>query len=740
MGASLSSSSPAPTTASLFASLNEVEQLGPLGLAGLQRAVSHEGDPGRLDCLFKRLQSGGNTSVTLVGATRRARPDGPHALLHTRMQLWLRTRYQRATVQAIGITPAQSGLCDVSQRLPREPGLVFIDTSVLRGPRARNESTATKLAHRLAALRNAGPAAPPPTPTLTHVLEPMLRSLLANPTRAVVLVHGNGRTGSSGWAASDAEAQVHALARHYSLPSLSLRDALSMSNVSSPNGDSHAVLAQAAAYLNVRSMLLSAATRRAGDLCGGAVMRAARGEQLPPPLLPSSSNAASAAAEGAACPRGGSKGGGGAARPLRVLNGRGIGVRTAGRGAGGRGASGRGTQWARMRRGQRGPGKSGGKPSQGAQAGGLPSSDRTVAATAASSSEWRGLTCDARAWPDGASDGGGGGGGDHFDEGESLCSRRGSGCRMCGRLQPSLFIIGSLKTGTTSLWGHLVDLAGEAIATGRQTDKGDISRKEKDFFGDPTMWRRGRQWYERIWPPCPDRRARRVVGIDATPAYHVWHDAPHNMRGFFGAETAAQLRLVWMMRDPIAKFWSYFWELKAYRGEWDKVSFGSFLAPKLAATRACLSHDKRSPLWPPSMPPPFRNCAPHLDHGLYAPQLERWLSYFAPGQLLLVSFGGYVRRPAAVVRDVMLHAGFAPTRATAVAAGVAAREARAKGRNSKAGGRGGMPAALRAQLRELYQPFVDRLYAIVEKKGLRVSPCEDQGTRFLDAPNVTRHS
>ena len=44
-----------------------------------------------------------------------------------------------------------------------------------------------------------------------------------------------------------------------------------------------------------------------------------------------------------------------------------------------------------------------------------------------------------------------------------------------------------------------------------------------------------------------------------------------------------------------------------------------------------------------------------------------------------------------------------------------------------------------AQLRELYQPFVDRLYAIVEKKGLRVSPCEDQGTRFLDAPNVTNH-
>ena len=35
------------------------------------------------------------------------------------------------------------------------------------------------------------------------------------------------------------------------------------------------------------------------------------------------------------------------------------------------------------------------------------------------------------------------------------------------------------------------------------------------------MFRRGRRFYERIWPKCP-AAGRRVVGIDATPAYHVW--------------------------------------------------------------------------------------------------------------------------------------------------------------------------------------------------------------------------
>ena len=212
-----------------------------------------------------------------------------------------------------------------------------------------------------------------------------------------------------------------------------------------------------------------------------------------------------------------------------------------------------------------------------------------------------------------------------------------------GRLLPALFVIGSLKTGTTSLWSSIVDHAADHVTPGSITFKGDVSKKEKDFFGDPTMWRRGHSWYERIWPTCPAKGSALRVGIDATPAYHVWYDAPMNMKSFFGPQLPA-LRVVWMLRDPVAKFWSYFWELKAYRGEWDKVHFASWVAPKLERTKQCLAKDPNHPLWPPSLPPPFSGCAPHLDHGLYEPQLKRWLEFFNPSQLLLVSFAGYTRR------------------------------------------------------------------------------------------------
>lgn len=157
----------------------------------------------------------------------------------------------------------------------------------------------------------------------------------------------------------------------------------------------------------------------------------------------------------------------------------------------------------------------------------------------------------------------------------SLCSV--PACVACGRLLPSLMVIGSIKSGTSALWGQLVDLTEGAVVSGGVTHKGEISRKEKDFFGDPSQWRHGRAWYERVWPRCPPA-GQLTIGVDATPAYHVWHDAPANMAAFFGPSAAPRLRLVWLLRDPVAKAWSYFWELKSYGGDWDAVAFGPWVS------------------------------------------------------------------------------------------------------------------------------------------------------------------
>lgn len=194
-----------------------------------------------------------------------------------------------------------------------------------------------------------------------------------------------------------------------------------------------------------------------------------------------------------------------------------------------------------------------------------------------------------------------------------------------------------------------------------------------------------------------------------------------------------------MLRDPVAKFWSYFWELKSYGGEFEKMSFAAFLAPKLARTKECLKLDPASNLWPPSLPPPHAGCAPHLDHGLYHPQLQRWLQFFEPRQFLVVSFAGYALQPDIVVRDVLRHAG-APTAVADAAAQRTHAHGATKLQNSRAGRRGSMPREAWEALHALYDPFVERLYSLLDSQGIAVSPCEERGTRFLDGPpwrNVT---
>ena len=57
-----------------------------------------------------------------------------------------------------------------------------------------------------------------------------------------------------------------------------------------------------------------------------------------------------------------------------------------------------------------------------------------------------------------------------------------------------------------------------------------------------------------------------------------------------------------------------------------------------------------------------------------------------------------------------------------------------KNQNSKAAGHGRMPTRWKAALHELYDPFVERLYQLIERHAIAVTPCDHMYTRFLDDP------
>ena len=86
--------------------------------------------------------------------------------------------------------------------------------------------------------------------------------------------------------------------------------------------------------------------------------------------------------------------------------------------------------------------------------------------------------------------------------------------------------------------------------------------------------------------------------------------------------------------------------------------------------------------------------------------------------------------PGTVMRDVLVHAGVPPLAADAASASTRA----VKNRNSRVLGHGKVPTRIAGELHALYDPFVERLYEMIDRLAIAVSPCEHRGTRFLDDP------
>ena len=172
MGATQSLDSPA----SLLASLAQPEE-GVVRMSVLQRAISHEGDLGLLDCFLEHLRAGGQTSITLITSRREYSRRGVPMLAR-----WLSRRFAHATVSTEAVpVSGRDGLCAGWPLPAGVPRLVLVDTSAINAARPRAGRNAS------AALGAKAAAA--------QQLEALVRSQLGRPLHALVMVHGARRIG-----------------------------------------------------------------------------------------------------------------------------------------------------------------------------------------------------------------------------------------------------------------------------------------------------------------------------------------------------------------------------------------------------------------------------------------------------------------------------------------------------------------------------------------------------------------
>lgn len=195
---------------------------------------------------------------------------------------------------------------------------------------------------------------------------------------------------------------------------------------------------------------------------------------------------------------------------------------------------------------------------------------------------------------------------------------------------PHFLIIGAARAGTTSLYSYLV----------RHPAVGAPTHKELHFFD--LNYEQGVGWYRRHFPLAVPGTRRRTVTGEASP-YYLFHPAvPGRVR-----ETLPDVRLIALVRNPIDRAYSQH-QLARRHGR-DELTFEE----AIAAEQSRLDGELERVRDEPGYQSVSHRHHSYLARGLYAEQLERWLSEFPREQLLVIRSEDFFCEPPAVYGDVL---------------------------------------------------------------------------------------
>jgi hypothetical protein len=112
---------------------------------------------------------------------------------------------------------------------------------------------------------------------------------------------------------------------------------------------------------------------------------------------------------------------------------------------------------------------------------------------------------------------------------------------------PTFLVIGAMKCGTSSLWGYLRDHPQVFMP----------SLKEPNFFIAQKGWKLGLDWYRSLFEEAGDAVA---IG-EASPGYTKAHHNPGVPQRI--AEVLPNVRLIYLVRDPIERMISHYLHQRA---------------------------------------------------------------------------------------------------------------------------------------------------------------------------------
>ena len=184
---------------------------------------------------------------------------------------------------------------------------------------------------------------------------------------------------------------------------------------------------------------------------------------------------------------------------------------------------------------------------------------------------------------------------------------------------PDFIIVGSMKSGTTSLH-HWLMLSSQIAMTVEETH----------FFNHRSKFARGAEMYASL---LPEAKPGSLIGDD-TPTYSYLKDVPARIHSML-----SEVKLLWILREPLARSISNYWHAVAVGKEGRSIE-NAFLDE--------LS-DRPVPIW-----------NRYLHRSCYLGQVQRYLALFPREQLHFISFENFISDQADERERVTEFLGIAP--------------------------------------------------------------------------------
>ena len=157
---------------------------------------------------------------------------------------------------------------------------------------------------------------------------------------------------------------------------------------------------------------------------------------------------------------------------------------------------------------------------------------------------------------------------------------------------PTFLIIGAMKAGTTSLYHYV-----------RQHEQVYMPKvKELDFFVEEMNWPRGISWYQQQFAGAPKSALARGEASTAYTKFPKYAGVPERI-----AAVVPGVRLIYVVRNPVTRTRSHYQH---------RVALGAETNPPEVAV--------------------LGNSI-YTDYSRYSLQIDQYLDYFPPGQLLVIT-------------------------------------------------------------------------------------------------------